>query len=97
MKGATREERIQELKSLRAELLAMREKATDGEADTIESQSSWDSLRKEYAEGLKAETSGTHKMDEAKKELYAQFSNETSSDDDSDDNPVLRRVLVRRR
>ena len=82
MEERTREDRIRELKALRAELMAAREKMESGESDGEASNASLASIR--------------ISKHSAKEEVYSQYSDAHQEDNTEEQGKMLVRTLGRR-
>ena len=96
MKERTREDRIRELKALRAELMAAKEKMESGESDGESSNASIASLRKDYMNSVDEQQSSSISRDSAKEELYSQYSDEQQEDNKEEQGKALVKTLGRR-
>lgn len=96
MEERTREDRIRELKALRAELMAAKEKMESGESDGESSNASIASLRKDYMNSVDEQQSSSILRDSAKEELYSQYSDEQQEDNKEEQGKTLVKTLGRR-
>lgn len=96
MEEYTREERIRELKALRAELMAAKEKMESGESDGESSNASIASIRKDYMNSVDEHQSSSISRDFAKEELYSQYSDEQQEDNKEEQGKTLVKTLSRR-
>lgn len=73
MDSETRQKRIEELKALRAELMAYKESSEGEDGESVASNKKMASLRKEYAgEYQDIQKSDTSKYENVRQELYSQ-------------------------
>ncbi len=96
MEERTREDRIRELKALRAELMAAKEKMDSGESDGEASNASIASIRKDYTESMEDQYSSAMSQDSAREELYSQYNDEQQEDSKEEQGKTLVRTLGRR-
>lgn len=96
MEAYTREEHIRELKALRTELMAAKEKMESGENDGESSNASIASIRKDYMNSVDEHQSSSISRDSAKEELYSQYSEEQQEDNKEEQGKTLVKTLGRR-
>ena len=96
MEERTREDRIRELKALRAELMAAKEKMESGESDGESSNASIASIRKDYMNSVDEHQGSLISRDSAKEELYSQYSDEQQEDNKEEQGKTLVKTLGRR-
>lgn len=96
MGESTRKDRICELKALRAELMAAKEKMDSGESDGEASNASITSVRSAYIESMEEQQSSSMSRDSAREELYSQYSDEQQEDNKEKQGKTLVRTLGRR-
>lgn len=96
MEERTREDRIRELKALRAELMAAKEKMESGESDGEASNASIASIRKDYTSAMNEQQNDVISEDSAKEEMYSQYSDAHQEDNTEEQGKTLVRTLGRR-
>lgn len=90
MDATTKEDRVRDLKSLRAELLALKEKMDSEDADGEETRSALAALRKSYFKEFSEENVETSSIDEAKKGVWTQYESCEESDEEDAENKHIR-------
>lgn len=75
----TREERICKLKTMRAELMAIKEEMKIEDDDSESTNTSLDSIRKGYSADLEESKSQEKTIDDAKQEVYLQYDSDKQS------------------
>lgn len=88
--GRTREERIRELKAMRAELMAIKEQLESEDGDSEAANASLASIRKNYSSDLDEAMSQGTTLDDAKREIYSQYEGEEPSRDEDQGKQLTR-------
>lgn len=92
MTEMTREERIRELKAMRAELMAIKEKMESGDGDSEAANASLAAIRQNYStDSDEYRTQGTT-MDDAKREVYSQYEGEEQTHEEEQGKKLVREL-----
>lgn len=90
MTERTREERIRELKAMRAELMAIKEQMESGDGDSEAANASLAAIRQNYsADSDEYRTQGST-MDDAKREVYSQYKGEEQTHEEEQGKKLVR-------
>lgn len=86
----TREEQIQELKNMRSELMAIKEKMDLGDNDSESAASSMAALRKRYFEESEGSVFQESGIEDAKQEIYSQYEEANKADAEEQGKSLVR-------
>lgn len=90
MAERTREERIRELKAMRAELMAIKEQMESGDGDSEAANASLAAIRQNYSSETGELESQGFSMEEAKREVYSQYEGEEQTHEDEQGKNLVR-------
>lgn len=90
MAEKSREDRIRELKAMRAELMAIKEQMESGDGDDEAASASLASIRKNYAEEFDETRQQGETLDDAKREVYSQYESEEQTNNEEQGKKLVR-------
>lgn len=90
MAEKSREDRIRELKAMRAELMAIKEQMESGDGDDEAASASLASIRKNYAKEFDETRQQGETLDDAKREVYSQYESEEQTNNEEQGKKLVR-------
>ena len=89
----TREKHIQELKAMRAELMAAKEKMESDDSESESANAANASVRKQYVDSINEQQSYSQSYEDSREEMYSHYSDDQEYDNQVEQGEVLVRKL----